>query len=104
MRQLPQPSTADIDLVRVLSALADPVRLELVRALAGGREPLSCNVKEFDVDITAATASHHWKVLRDAGVTTTFASGRNRLIELRRSDLDQRFPGLLDAVVAGAGR
>ncbi|MGY1965774.1 ArsR/SmtB family transcription factor [Nocardia gipuzkoensis] len=104
MRPLPQPSTADIDLVRVLSALADPVRLELVRALAGEREPLSCNVREFDVEITAATASHHWKVLRDAGVTTTFASGRNRLVQLRRADLNERFPGLLDAVIAGAQR
>ncbi|MGW8649646.1 hypothetical protein ACWGMO_09605 [Nocardia salmonicida] len=42
MRQLPQPSVTDLDLVRVLSALADPVRLELVRALSGVGEPLSC--------------------------------------------------------------
>ncbi|MGY2030600.1 hypothetical protein ACW9HR_26090 [Nocardia gipuzkoensis] len=56
------------------------------------------------MEITAATASHHWKVLRDAGVTTTFASGRNRLVQLRRADLNERFPGLLDAVIAGARR
>ncbi|WP_406233950.1 ArsR/SmtB family transcription factor [Nocardia sp. NBC_01009] len=104
LRQLPQPSTADLDLVRVLSALADPVRLELVRALAGVREPLSCSVDKFDVEITAATLSHHWKVLRDSGVTTTFASGRNRLVELRRDDLAERFPGLLDAVLADTAR
>ncbi|MFE7797144.1 ArsR/SmtB family transcription factor [Nocardia sp. NPDC057440] len=104
LRQLPQPSTADLDLVRVLSALADPVRLELVRALAGVCEPLSCGVDKFDVEITAATLSHHWKVLRDSGVTTTFASGRNRLVELRRDDLAERFPGLLDAVLADTAR
>ncbi|MFQ6393673.1 ArsR/SmtB family transcription factor [Nocardia sp. KC 131] len=104
MRQLPQPSTADLDLVRVLSAFADPVRLELVRALAGVREPLGCGVEGFDVEISAATLSHHWKVLRDSGVTTTFASGRNRLVELRRDDLAERFPGLLDAVVADSAR
>lgn len=68
------------------------------------REPLSCSVDKFDVEITAATLSHHWKVLRDSGVTTTFASGRNRLVELRRDDLAERFPGLLDAVLADTAR
>lgn len=100
MRQLPQPSVGDIDLVRVLSALADPVRLELVRSLAEVREPLSCAVDRFDVEVTAATLSHHWKVLRDSGITTTFASGRNRLVQLRTTDLESRFPGLLGAILA----
>ncbi|MFI1239951.1 ArsR/SmtB family transcription factor [Nocardia salmonicida] len=104
MRQLPQPSVTDLDLVRVLSALADPVRLELVRALAGVCEPLGCGVDGFDVDVTAATLSHHWKVLRDSGVTTTFASGRHRLVEVRRTDLEARFPGLLGAVLADSAR
>ncbi|WP_332838856.1 ArsR/SmtB family transcription factor [Nocardia bovistercoris] len=101
MRQLPQPSVGDLDLVRVLSAFADPVRLELVRSLAGRREPLSCSAQAFDVEVTAATLSHHWKVLRDSGVTTTYVSGRNRLIELRERDLDARFPGLLGAILSG---
>lgn len=103
MRQLPQPSVGDLDLVRVLSALADPVRLELVRSLAGRREPLSCSVDRFDVEVTAATLSHHWKVLRDSGVTTTYVSGRNRLIELREQDLQTRFPGLLGAILSDVG-
>lgn len=60
------------------------------------RRPTGCS--------TAATASHHWKVLRDVGVTTTFASGRDRLVQLRRVDLNERVPGLLDAVIAGARR
>ena len=102
VRQLPQPSTGDLDLIRVLSAIADPIRLELIRSLAGVREPLSCAIDKFDVEITAATASHHWKVLRDAGVTTTYVSGRNRLVELRRDDLEERFPGLLDAIINGS--
>ncbi|MET8875537.1 helix-turn-helix domain-containing protein [Nocardia sp. NPDC004604] len=104
VRQLPQPSIGDLDLIRVLSAIADPIRLELIRALAGVREPLSCGIDGFDVEITAATASHHWKVLRDAGVTTTYASGRNRLVELRRDDLEERFPGLLDAIINASQR
>ncbi|WP_167478324.1 ArsR/SmtB family transcription factor [Nocardia arthritidis] len=98
MRLLPQPDSADLDLVRVLGALADPVRLELVRALLGRREPMRCGPDRFDVEITAATLSHHWKVLRDAGVISTFASGRNRLVQVRGDDLDHRFPGLLTAI------
>ncbi|MGW8649647.1 hypothetical protein ACWGMO_09610 [Nocardia salmonicida] len=54
--------------------------------------------------MTAATLSHHWKVLRDSGVTTTFASGRHRLVEVRRADLEARFPGLLGAVLADSAR
>jgi hypothetical protein len=30
--------------------------------------------------------------------------GTNRLMKLRREDLDARFPGLLDAVIRSAGR
>ncbi len=101
MQALPQPTTEELDLVAVLHALADPTRLELVRDLARHQQPYTCNVGAYHLDITAATLSHHWKVLREAGITTTYASGRNRLIELRRADLGERFPGLLDVVLRG---
>lgn len=99
---LPQPSRDDIDLVTVLRALADPVRLELLRGIAAFNGPSPCSVDAYDVDVKAATLSHHFRVLREAGVTTTLAEGRNRRVELRRADLDKRFPGLLDAVLLNA--
>ena len=98
-RKLPQPAREAIEIVTVLQALADPVRLEIVRELAGESEPRSCALEEYDVDITAATLSHHWRVLREAGLTTTTVEGRRRWIVLRRDDLQARFPGLLDAVL-----
>jgi DNA-binding transcriptional ArsR family regulator len=98
-RQLPQPSRDDIDLVTVLRALADPVRLEVLRAMAASGERCPSSVAASGIDVTAATLSHHFRVLREAGVTTTFAEGRYRWVELRRADLDKRFPGLLDAVL-----
>ena len=99
-RTLPQPDRDDIDLVTVLGAMADPIRLQLLRELADETTPQPCSVGAYDVDITAATLSHHWRVLREAGVTTTHVEGRRRWVELRRTDLEHRFPGLLAAVLS----
>ena len=51
----------------------------------------------------AGHGSHHFRVLREAGITHTRIDGTTRHVTLRREDLDARFPGLLDAVLAGAG-
>jgi DNA-binding transcriptional ArsR family regulator len=98
-RTLPQPGADDIDLVTVLRALGDPVRLEMLREMAVEDGPKPCTADCYDVDVKAATLSHHFRVLREAGVTTTFVEGRNRWVELRREDLDRRFPGLLDSIL-----
>jgi hypothetical protein len=37
-------------------------------------------------------------VLREAGLTLTEPSGTQRVVSLRRADVDARFPGLLEAV------
>lgn len=99
---LPQPERDEIELVTVLQAIGDPVRLQLLRELAAREDPQPCSVDLYDVDVTAATLSHHWRVLREAGVTTTMVEGRRRWVELRREDLEARFPGLLAAVLADA--
>jgi DNA-binding transcriptional ArsR family regulator len=101
MRALSQPGREDLDVVSVLHALADPVRLELVRTLSTQVTPRTCALEAYDVDISAPTLSHHWKVLREAGLITTVVSGRTRWVELRREDLESRFPGLLTAVLNG---
>jgi DNA-binding transcriptional ArsR family regulator len=98
-RHLPQPSRGDLDIVTVLHALADPVRLELIRDLSRNTEPKTCAVDAYDIEITAPTLSHHWRVLREAGLTSTMVDGRKRWVELRREDLEARFPGLLSAVL-----
>ncbi|MFD8496877.1 ArsR/SmtB family transcription factor [Amycolatopsis sp. NPDC059657] len=99
-RTLPQPPREALEIVTLLQALADPVRLELVRALRDGDGPCPCGLEAYDVDISAPTLSHHWRVLREAGVTTTFTEGRKRWVELRTEDVHARFPGLLDAILA----
>src|SRR5215210_5185290 len=95
-----QPARAEIELAGVLHALSDPLRLRIVAALAATAEQPSCG--SFDLPVTKSTCTHHFKVLRDAGVISQRQQGTARLNSLRREDLDARFPGLLDSVLRAA--
>jgi DNA-binding transcriptional ArsR family regulator len=53
----------------------------------------------FELGLSKATLSHHFRVLREAGLVRTRLDGRKRLLSLRADDLEARFPGLLDAVL-----
>ncbi|KAA2253572.1 helix-turn-helix transcriptional regulator [Solihabitans fulvus] len=97
-RYLVQPPVEDLELSEVLRALADPVRLRLVAVLSDG-EYHPCRPEAFDVGVRRSTLSHHFRVLREAGVTVTQLDGRNHHVRLRRDDLADRFPGLLDTVL-----
>jgi DNA-binding transcriptional ArsR family regulator len=96
---LRHPSRDEIELAAVLHALSDPMRLRIVAGLASGDER---NCKSFDLPVVKSTTTHHFKVLREAGVIKQRLEGTTRLSCLRRDDLEVRFPGLLDAVLKGA--
>ncbi|MBB5117993.1 ArsR family transcriptional regulator [Streptomyces eurocidicus] len=81
----------------VLAALGHPVRLGIVRELAASEGERTCG--SLPVEVTKATATFHWRVLRESGITRERKAGRYKAVELRRADLDTRFPGLLDAVL-----
>ncbi|CAM5446774.1 Transcriptional regulator OS=Streptomyces fumanus OX=67302 GN=GCM10018772_45870 PE=4 SV=1 [Streptomyces fumanus] len=96
------PDRDQIRIESVLSALGSPVRLAAVRVLDAGGEH-NCGSVLAVLGITAkSTMTHHWRVLRESGVIWQRPSGRQNLLTLRREDLDARYPGLLDAVLAGA--
>jgi DNA-binding transcriptional ArsR family regulator len=96
---LPHPERDALQLPAVLFALSDPDRLEIVRQLREG--PMdAANCTTLDPSIPKSTKSHLMKVLREAGVIRNEPNGRHRSLTLRREDLDARFPGLLDAVLA----
>ena len=97
---LSHPDTAELELPAVLHALSDPMRLAIVSALAQGDEMLTCG--SFDLPVTKSTCTHHFRVLREAGVIRQHAEGTARLNELRRADLEARFPGLLETVLRAA--
>ncbi|MGF1567691.1 MAG: ArsR/SmtB family transcription factor [Nodosilinea sp.] len=101
MRLIHHPHTQDITLEGVLYALGDPVRLEIVQRLAANQE-LCC--ADLDLSVAKSTLSHHFKILREAGVLHCRKQGTQHMNSLRRDDLEQAFPGLLEAILQAAGQ
>ncbi|MFI5698132.1 ArsR/SmtB family transcription factor [Kribbella sp. NPDC051586] len=93
---LPQPDLAGVPLSAVMQALADPVRLQIIRALDQAGES-TCTA--LDVPVKVSTVSHHLGKLREAGVVSTRLAGNTRPSRLRYDDLDARFPGLLTSIL-----
>lgn len=99
---LPHPNPDQIVLPNVLAVLGDPTRLAIVAELArNGDGPMNCG-RFLDLCSSKTNLSYHLGKLREAGVTHTEIAGTSRFTTLRRADLDSRFPGLLDTVVAAA--
>jgi DNA-binding transcriptional ArsR family regulator len=96
MRLVYHPEIENVSLAGVLYALGDPVRLEIVRRLAEQGE-LPCAA--LCIPIAKSTLSHHFKILRDAGVLYCRREGTQHFNSLRRQELDDRFPGLLEVVL-----
>jgi DNA-binding transcriptional ArsR family regulator len=99
-RQLPHPKLVDLELPTVLFALSDPARLELVKELATHGPLTVAQCQATGPDVPKSTFSHHLKTLREAGLIRNEPAGRQRTITLRRSEIEERFPGLLDAVLS----
>ncbi len=87
-----------LKLETVLYALSDPVRLHIVRNLADKGE-LACFAAVAGLDIAKSTQSHHYRILREAGLIAQRKEGVCFISSLRKPDIDARFPGLLDAVL-----
>ena len=99
-RDFSQPDIDTVELHAVLFALSDPTRLAITRALGDGEEH---SAGDLAGDIPKSTMSHHLKILREAGITTTRPEGMRCRVSLRRADLNRRFPGLLAAILKHAG-
>jgi DNA-binding transcriptional ArsR family regulator len=94
------PERDEIRLEAVLHALSDPVRLGIVRELAESSDERPCG--SFELAVTKSTMTHHFKVLREAGIIRVRQEATMRLTSLRRDDLDARFPDLLDRILEAA--
>jgi DNA-binding transcriptional ArsR family regulator len=90
------PSPQDFALERVFHALSDPLRLQIVLQLARVTEA-TCG--ELDGGRPKSSVSHHFRILREAGLVQTRVAGTVHQNTLRRAELDARFPGLLDAIL-----
>ncbi|MDT0319452.1 ArsR/SmtB family transcription factor [Streptomyces millisiae] len=98
----PHPEVGAIGLQQVLEALVDPVRRGIVAELYASDRDISCG--GFDVPVSRSTATHHFHVLREAGLIRQYYVGTSRMNALRREEFEAAFPGLLPALVGGRGR
>jgi DNA-binding transcriptional ArsR family regulator len=100
-RNLCHPEIDDLALVDVLHALADPVRLEIVRKLhfAGGKVNCISSVAATPC-LSKSTLSHHFRILREAGLVRSERQGVELLNCLRFVEIESRFPGVLTSILA----
>ncbi|WP_175407381.1 helix-turn-helix transcriptional regulator [Streptomyces sp. TRM64462] len=92
------PSLDEMHLRSVMNALSDPLRYEVVSVLAHASEGVERHCSSFGLPVSKSTRSHHFRVLREAGLIRQVDRGNSRMAQLRTADLDTRFPGLLDLI------
>jgi DNA-binding transcriptional ArsR family regulator len=95
--KIAHPAPSALDLATIMRTVGDPLRLDIVRLLADDR-PRPCSEVSSAMGLPVSTCSYHLRLLREAGVTRTRAEGTQRFISLRRDDLEDRFPGLVEVL------
>lgn len=96
MRELFHPTVDQLCLSTILNALSDPIRLNIIKNLAIQRET-TCAC--CHIDLPKSALSHHFKVLREAGLINVRIEGKQRFLSIRYDELEERFPGLLSAII-----
>lgn len=100
MTRFVHPAKEDISLAGVLSALGDPMRLRILKKLLERRQGrLSCSEAAPCAEMAKSTLSHHFRILRDAGLIRTTKQGVENLNCVRWDELNERFPGLLATIM-----
>lgn len=99
MKDLFHPSVIDMKLEQVLYALSEPIRLAIFKELYQSGKERNCSY--FSDLGKKNNLSHHYKMLRESGVTRVRIEGRHRFISLRLEELNERFPGLLESIYKG---
>ena len=104
MTQFVHPSKDDITLEGILAALADPMRLRILQSLLKEEGCMSCCQAAPTADMAKSTLSHHFRILREAGLIRTAKRGVENRNSLRLDDVNERFPGLVKAIVQCASQ
>ncbi|GAY07704.1 transcriptional regulator, ArsR family [Pseudonocardia sp. N23] len=97
---LPEPATDELRLETIMGALAEPLRMTVARELLVNSDDFDHPCGWFGFDRPKSSLTHHFKVLREAGVIHQRQYGLERRSRLRTEDLNARFPGLLELVAA----
>lgn len=99
MVQFVHPATEDITLAGILGALGDPMRLRIVSNLLKKNGCMSCSEAAPCPDMAKSTLSHHFRILREAGIIRTRKIGVENRNTVRIDDINTRFPGLLKQIL-----
>ncbi|MEJ1157786.1 ArsR/SmtB family transcription factor [Prosthecomicrobium sp. N25] len=101
MRPLAHPSIDELTLAGLLHALSDPVRLDIVLCLSAASCEMNCisSAKELQ-GLSKSTLSHHFRILREAGLVRSERRGVELLNRLRLDEIERRFPGVVGAILA----
>lgn len=103
MSRFVHPDLEEVTLTAVMHALSDPARRAILRTLAADK---SCNgagkscAAAAPADVPKATLSHHYSILRAAGLVRGERKGVEVIHKIRCEEVDKRFPGVLSAVLA----
>jgi DNA-binding transcriptional ArsR family regulator len=102
MRPLVHPPIQEITVEGILHALSDPVRMALFAGIVAQGCPRSCTnfLALTERPIPKSTLSQHFKILREAGLIRSERRGVEMHTVSRCEEVDQRFPGLIQAIVA----
>ena len=92
------PAVDDVTLESLLYALADPTRLEIVKRLASGNCGMNCSMAA-PADLPKSTQSHHFQILREAGLVKSERRGTEVVNSLRCSEIEKRFPGVISSIL-----
>ncbi|MET8647637.1 helix-turn-helix domain-containing protein [Streptomyces sp. NPDC004675] len=96
------PSIREMDIGSIFAALADPHRRRVVEQLCAEPDFVERTCASFGLRVSKSTLTHHFRVLREAGLIRQIDYGNSRKVTLRRRELENRFPGLLGLVRAQA--
>ncbi|MFG2566434.1 ArsR/SmtB family transcription factor [Streptomyces sp. NPDC048567] len=97
------PTLDEMELQAVMKALSDPMRYLVVATLAAQPDGTERSCTSFGLPVSKSTRTHHFRVLREAGLVRQVDRGNSRMAQLRREDIESRFPGLLKLIADSAG-
>ena len=97
MRQLKHPKIEEVELIDVMYALSDPTRVQIVLTLARKGRAMTCG--ELVIDRPKSSMSHHFKILRGAGLVKTVIKGTEHINSLRLAELEERFPAVMSSIL-----
>jgi DNA-binding transcriptional ArsR family regulator len=106
MRPLLHPSIDDIRPEAVLHALSDPERAAIFAEISGAGcvEKCSAFASFGDRIIPKSSLSQHFKILREAGLIRSERHGVEMRNTSRCQEVDERFPGLVLAILTAYAR